>query len=32
MSTRKNFDLEKFPENCVSKRMISRVSPIYERS
>lgn len=23
MSTRKNFDLEKFPENCVSKRMIS---------
>ena len=32
MSTRKNFDLEKFPESCVSKRMISRVSPIYERS
>ena len=32
MSTRKNFDLEKFPENRVSKRMISRVSPIYERS
>ena len=32
MSTRKNFDLEKFPENRVSQRMISRVSPIYERS
>lgn len=32
MSTRKNFDLERFPENRVSKRMISRVSPIYERS
>lgn len=32
MSTQKNFDLEKFPENHVSKRMISRVSPIYERS
>lgn len=32
MSNRKNFDLEKFPENRVSQRMISRVSPIYERS
>lgn len=32
MSTRKNFDLERFPENRVSQRMISRVSPIYERS
>lgn len=32
MSTRKNFDLERFPENCVSQRMVSRVSPIYERS
>jgi hypothetical protein len=32
MSNRKNLDLEKFPENRVSKRMISRVSPIYERS
>lgn len=32
MSTRKNFDLERFPENRVSRRMISRVSPIYERS
>ena len=32
MSTRKNFDLERFPENRVSQRMVSRVSPIYERS
>lgn len=32
MSNLKNLDLEKFPENSVSKRMISRVSPIYERS
>lgn len=32
MSAQKNFDLEKFPENYVSQRMISRVSPIYERS
>lgn len=32
MSERKNFDLEKFPENAVAQRMISRVSPIYENS